>query len=189
METALKGVIIGDRWPKSEVEIVITVLEGEEDHWWGYDTRLDGNERNMTGASGMMSILSGCITVASAAIVDAGIDCVDLVSGGVAAIVYSPSTASNEKQKNDQVQTVLDPDPSEHRYIIASCVVGYLQSRDEVTELWIKGSIPSAVVSDKDNANDLIDSATQAAIATRTVLVEALKDSIDIKMERRNRLM
>ncbi|RQM08775.1 hypothetical protein DH86_00002491, partial [Scytalidium sp. 3C] len=35
LETALRGVIIGDRWPKSGVEVIITILEGEEDQWWG----------------------------------------------------------------------------------------------------------------------------------------------------------
>ena len=186
LETALKGVIIGDRWPKSGMEIIITVLEGEEDHWWVDDGRLDGGERDMTGASGMMSILSGCITVASAAIIDAGIDCVDLISGGVASMIRSPSDASNIKQKEDQVHIVLDPAPSEHKNIMASCIVGYLQSRDEVTELWIKGSIPDTGVSDECNINNLIESAIQAAVATRRVLAEALKDSIDLKLERRN---
>src|SRR5277367_4846504 len=33
LETALRGVIIGDRWPKSGVEVTITILEGEEDRW------------------------------------------------------------------------------------------------------------------------------------------------------------
>merc|ERR1711977_376795 len=37
LETALRGVIIGDRWPKSGVEVIITILEGEEDQWWGDD--------------------------------------------------------------------------------------------------------------------------------------------------------
>ena len=39
LETAIRGVIIGDRWPKSGVEVIITILEGEEDRWLG-----DGDE-------------------------------------------------------------------------------------------------------------------------------------------------
>ena len=179
LDTALKGVIIGDRWPKSGVEVIITVLEGEEDQWWINEATAGRREGNRAGASGMMSILSGCITVASAAIVNAGIDCVDLISGGVAAIVsQSPvSQIGLEKGcKKVKSQTVLDPAPMEHNDIIASCVVGYLQSRDEVTELWMKGNVPSTGAASDGEIDHLIGSAVQAAVAARLVLVEAIKE-------------
>ena len=118
IETALRGVIIGDRFPKSGCEVVITILEGEEDAFWG---DRQGGERS--GGWSMMSALAGCITVASAALVDAGIDCVDLVSGGVAALVKNGEPGTE--------QVVLDPAPVEHN-LKAACVVGYLQSRDEI---------------------------------------------------------
>ena len=63
------------------MDVIITILEGEEDRWVGDD------ESKASGQWGMMNVLSGCITVAAAAIADAGIDCVDTVSGGVAALV------------------------------------------------------------------------------------------------------
>lgn len=163
LETALRGVVIGERYPKSGCEVVITVLEGEEDGWWG-----DAGEGGKAGGWGMMNVLAGCITVASAALVDAGIDCVDLVSGGVAALT-GPASSQNEG-------LVLDPCPSEHD-IRAACVVGYLQSRDEITEMWMKGDAGSDV-------ETLIDHAVKASTLTRTVLAEAIKEATEVKMAR-----
>ena len=76
----MRGVLIGERWPKSGVDVIITVLESEE------DCQEDGLIAQASGEPGpssgwvMMSVLSGCITVASAALADAGIDCVDIVT-------------------------------------------------------------------------------------------------------------
>lgn len=181
LETALKGAIIGDRWPKSGLDVIVTILEGEEDQWLGDDARF---ESNRGGSSGLMSILSGCITVACAAIVDAGMDCVDLVSGGIAAIIQEPS---HDKEVNSQdYRIVLDPVPLEHSCIIASCVVGYLQSRDELTEVWIKGGMPVASpanqIDSKSIMVSLVDSAVRAASASRLVLVAAIEESVDSKI-------
>nr|OQO24872.1 hypothetical protein B0A51_06881 [Rachicladosporium sp. CCFEE 5018] len=157
LETALCGVVIGERWPKSAADVVITVLEGEDDGPAGTSD---------TGSSwGMLSVLAGCITAASAAIVDAGIDCVDLVSGGVAALVHDQSNG---------VTTVLDPAPAEHE-TRAACLVAYLQSRDEITEMWMKGDAGG-------DLEGLIESAVQSATLARTVLVEAVKDSTEAKV-------
>lgn len=163
LETALRGVIIGDRWPKSGVEVNITILEGEEDQWWGDE---GGNAE-----WGIMSVLSGCITVASAAIADAGIDCVDVVAGGVAAVVKSP-----------EPMLVLDPVPSEHKEIVAACIVGYLPQRDEITDLWVKGDIGHG---GKTNGyEELADNAVQAALGAHRVLIAALKETADMKIGR-----
>ncbi|EME40854.1 hypothetical protein DOTSEDRAFT_178087 [Dothistroma septosporum NZE10] len=159
LETALRGVIIGERWPKSGCEVIITVLEGEEDGWWG-----DAHSGTKAGGWGMMNVLAGCITVACAALADAGIDCVDMVSGGVAVL------ASNG---ND---VLLDPSPPEQD-IKAACVVGYLKSRDEVTEMWVKGDAGV-------HSEALIDSAVKAATLTRTVLADAVKEAADLKATR-----
>jgi exosome complex component MTR3 len=168
LETALRGVVIGERWPKSGVEVVVTVLEGEEDGWWGDATTGTGG-----GGSGwgMMNVLAGCMTVASAALVDAGIDCVDLVSGGVAAL------AGRDGSK----EVVLDPCPAEHENLQAGCVVGYLQSRDEVTEVWMKGDVGS-------EAERLVDEAVKAASLTRMVLVEAVKEAVQAKLPKLDEL-
>ena len=157
LETALRGVIIGERWPKSGVDVVITVLEGEEDSWWGDEGT--GGAFGI-GGWGLMSVLAGAITASSAALVDAGIDCVDVISGGVAAAVG---------QAGDQQETVLDPAPAEHENVMSCCVVGYLEARDEITELWVKGDagVHSAI---------LLDKAVEAASASRAVLVDAVMD-------------
>ena len=161
LENALRGVVIGERWPKSGCEVVITVLEGEEDAWWA-----DRQGAEKSGGWGMMSVLAGCITVASAALVDSGIDCVDLVSGGVAALVKDPDREEGE--------VVLDPAPSEHD-VKAACVVGYLQSRDEITEMWMKGDAAS-------ETETLVDQAMRAASLARTVLAEAVKEAAELKI-------
>lgn len=181
LETALRGVIIGDRSPKSGVEVIITILEGEEDRWWGDDVG-----RGITGAGdwGMMSVLSGCITVASAAIADAGIDCVDVASGGVAALVRGP--AGQEKQ--GPTALVLDPVPSEHQEIFAACTVAYLPARDEITDVWVKGEMSGSKSRNSSSQTatyeDLADNAVQAALGSRRVLVGALKETTELKMSR-----
>lgn len=187
LETALRGVIIGERWPKSGLEIIITVLEGEEDSLWNRD----GEGCSRTGGWGMMSILSGCITVASAALADAGIDCVDLVTGGVAAVVRNPSLRASKAQGKKAeaaitTQIISDPCPSEHSDFAASCVVAYLQSRDEITEIWAKGETLSPEITlgtDQTVFDSLIDLATEAAKAARLVLIQAISESTELKIQ------
>jgi len=172
LETALRGVIIGERWPKSACEVVITVLEGEDDAWFGEELGKSGNAgqgQQMSGW-GMMNVLAGCITAASAAIAAAGIDCVDLVAGGVAAL---PSSEP-EQVETESSLAVQDPCPSEQQSLRAACVVGYMQSRDEITELWMKGDVgPKPEL--------LIDQAVEAAVLTRAVLAEAVREAAQAK--------
>ena len=175
LETALRGILIGERWPKSGVDVIVTVLEGEED--CPLEALAEGNQGGRIGGWGLMSILSGCITVASAAVTDAGIDCVDLITGGVAAIVRQPSAP---------LQLVLDPCPSDHEEVVAACVIGYLQSRDEIPVLWAKGNIspsPSGKETKTLGFETLVDSAVEAAKGARRVLVEAIKESTEAKLE------
>lgn len=172
LETALQGILIGDRWPKSGIDIVVTVLEGEEEH-----SSLSG--ARSTEGWGIMSILSGCITVASAAIADAGIDCVDLATGGVAAMVQSPTGG---------LQLVLDPCPSDHNGVAAACVVGYLHSRDEITEAWALGNIDHSAFGTDSRAagiEPLMNMAIEAATAARLVLIEAIKEVTEAKIQSR----
>ncbi len=96
LETALRGVIIADRWPKSGVDVIVSVIEGDQDRGSPHDQDEE--------AWGMMNVLSNCATVASAALTDAGIDCVDTVAGGVAALV---SSGGGE----DEPTIVVDPLP------------------------------------------------------------------------------
>ncbi|KAL1652118.1 3'-5'-exoribonuclease [Diplodia intermedia] len=167
LEAALRGIVIGERWPKSGVDVIITVLEGEEDGWAGDELGLDPGVGNGSVGMGwgMMNVLAGCITVATAAIVDAGIDCVDMVAGGVAALV---------RNEAGEEELVLDPSPPEHKDLVAACVVGYLPGRDEITELWMKGDAGA-------RAEDLVERSVQAALASRLVLEEAVKESAALK--------
>ena len=159
LESALRGVIIADRWPKSGVDVIVTIIEGDQ----ARDELLPGS-----GDWDMMTVLSGCITVASAALVDAGIDCVDIVSGGVAA-------AAAHHEVDDGISFLADPVAMEHDKLLAVCCVAYLPTRDEITNLWIKSqlTVPDPVLYSK-----LIGRAVQAARGSNKALVEGLTGSL-----------
>ncbi|KAJ5558957.1 3' exoribonuclease family protein [Penicillium sp. DV-2018c] len=167
LETALRGAIIAERWPKSGLDITLTIVEAEDDRWWG--DAPDSHDASW----GMMNVLAGCITAASAAIADAHIDCLDLVSGGVAALVSDD--ASNAPR------LVLDVDPAEHRSVLSACVVAYMPTRDEITELWLKGDSSRAALEKDDGRTGheaLIDGAVDAARGANTILADAVRESI-----------
>jgi exosome complex component MTR3 len=172
LETAIRGAIIAERWPKSGLDITITVIEAEDDRWWG-------DAPNSHDASwGMMNVLAGCITAASAAIADAHIDCLDLVSGGVAALVADDESLSS----TGAPRLMLDMDPAEHRSIVSACVVAYMPARDEITELWLKGDSSRAALEKGDERTGheaLVDGAVDAARGANTVLAEAVRESIE----------
>ncbi|KAF2658823.1 hypothetical protein K491DRAFT_652450 [Lophiostoma macrostomum CBS 122681] len=170
LETALRGVVIGERWPKSGVEVVVTVLEGDEDGWWGEGGGggQDGPGSGSGSGWGLLNVLAGCVTVASAAMADAGIDCVDLVSGGVAAVVRD----ADGKENGRGVMRVLDPCPAEHGHVVAACAVGYLAGRDEITTLWMKGDVG-------ESYEALTDGATHAAAGSLSVLKEVLLEAVE----------
>ncbi|KAK4937028.1 3'-5'-exoribonuclease [Elasticomyces elasticus] len=159
LENALKGAIIPDRWPKSGVDVAVTVLEGEDDQETG--DRIAG--------LGMFNILAGCINVAMAAIADARLDCLDLLAAGVGAIILGPDM---------KPVRVLDPAAIEHPEMLSSCLVGYLPTRDEVVELWCNDS-GSTQSGDKElGFEQLVDSAVAAARGAQTVLKEVLLESL-----------
>ncbi|KAL8880262.1 MAG: hypothetical protein Q9192_008054 [Flavoplaca navasiana] len=189
LETALRGCLISERWPKSGVDVVITVLEGEDDG--AGNTMKEGAEDIGAGLSGwgMMSVLSGCMTVASAAIADAGIDCCDLVSGGVAAIVRQPNSPFLQTDDAEvlEKEIVLDPCPTEHADILAVCVVGFLRSRDEIAEVWSRGDMGQ--LSDGQGSGEsgfevLLERAVDAAVSSRLVLDAALREATEYKLQR-----
>lgn len=184
LETALKGAIIADRWPKSAVDVIVTILEGEEDRWWGDEVKPSDTEARHVSSCGMMNVLAGCITVASAAIADARIDCLDMVAGGVAAVVPIGDTTKSKEAGGREM--ILDPCPAEHEAIESACVVGYLPSRDEITEIWFKGGAAARNGTDEEGmgVEGLIDSAAIAAQASYTVLGEAVKESAEALLNR-----
>jgi len=149
LETALNGVIIPDRWPKSAIDIVITILEAEDDI------------QGVLQGIGNLNVVSGCITVASAALLDAQIDCLDLVTGGVAAVV---------PKDDGKAIKILDPAPFEESSLNAVCVVGYMPARDEMTLIWAKGNISSNEDEHMIGFDSLVDSAVNAAKGAHVVL-------------------
>lgn len=163
LETSLRGAILGDRWPKSGVDIVVSVIEADQDR---SSPATDPDEELW----GLMNVLSGCITVASAALADAGIDCVDTVSGGVAAVIEG-------EDESKESALVVDPVPAEHGKIVAACCVAYLPNRDEVTNLWLKGDLPAS--SDGTLHLKMLDKALHAARQADQVIVAALKESAE----------
>lgn len=173
LETALRGIILGERFPKSGVDVIITILEGDEDSWsWGSD------ETSSTRGWGSLGVLAGCVSVASAALVDAGIDILDVIVGGVAAIVSTEG--NNTHSQSDDLESkgviVLDPNPVEHDNIIAGCVVAYIASRDEMPLLWLKGSVSGP------DAEKLIDAAVKSAQSTRRVVDDVIKAATKQKL-------
>lgn len=159
LETALRGAIIADRWPKSGVDIVVTIVEGEK----ARQTALEEGSEEWD----MMNVLRGSIMVAAAALADAGIDCVDTISGGVAALVMDA--------KNTEPRIVLDPVPSEHDKILAACCVAYLPGRDEITNLWLKGH----VLSSKGSLHsELISRAVHASKGVKGAMAISLNEAL-----------
>lgn len=159
LETALRAAVLADRWPKSGVDVIVTIVEGDYE---GNTARPRRHE-----AWDLMNVLSACITVASAAIIDAGIDCIDSVAGGVAGLVRTGA--------DDSPTIVLDPAVSESTAVLAACCVAYLPSRDEISAVWLKGQLPP---SDSTSHLRLVGMATQAAKGTSLPLLGGLADSL-----------
>ncbi|KAK7748905.1 3'-5'-exoribonuclease [Cytospora paraplurivora] len=160
LETAMRGAIIADRWPKSGVDIIVSVIEGDQDRSLSrgkYDEAWD-----------TMNVLAGCITVASAALVDAGIDCVDTVAGGVAALVSGGD-------QDSKPELVVDPLASQHDKILAACCVAYLPERDEITNLWFKGDLPAT---DTSLYTGMVEKGILASQSANRVLVDCLREAV-----------
>ena len=167
LESALKGTVILDRWPKSAIDVIVTILEAEEDEWSGRQ-----GQHGTRGVPGMdmMNTLAGCITAASAALAHARIDCLDLLAGGVMAVI---------RETNGSLTKALDPCPIEHEDIVSACVVGYLPTRKEVTEVWIKGDLAASSMDGLSTVDEVMESASLAARASYLVLQEAVRESAE----------
>jgi exosome complex component MTR3 len=105
--------------------------------------------------------------VAAAALADAGIDCVDTVAGGVAALVQDADDSTPS--------IVVDPIPSEHQKVLAACCVAYLPIRDEVTNLWFRGDLPA---SDMELYTHLVEKGIQASKNANRVLIGCLGETV-----------
>lgn len=104
LEAAISPSIQLDTLPKSIIYLYVFILE----------------------ADGETSTLAAAITCASAAIADASIECIDLVTGSAAVI-------------NRERRLVMDPTDDDEIGKMFSVVVGYMAVKDELTELWSYG--------------------------------------------------
>ncbi|KAA8893160.1 3' exoribonuclease family, domain 1-domain-containing protein [Sphaerosporella brunnea] len=149
LQVALARSVKTATYPKSGIDVFVTVLdcEGSIDD---YNTL------------GIMQALAGAITCASAAIADAGIECVDLVSAGIAAAV------------GEQGSLVMDPSPLDGYDVKAAALVGYMAGRDEITLLWTKGELNI----EGGDFESVVDKAVEVATQIRTVLNEAVKERV-----------
>jgi hypothetical protein len=71
--------------------------------------------------------------------------------------------------------------------MIAFCVVGHLGSRDRPTELWMSGdttSLYQASSYEHGGVIFLVDAAVQAAMASQSVLLEAIKESKGLALQK-----
>jgi exosome complex component MTR3 len=183
LETALRGVIIAERWPKSGVDIVVTVLEAEQ-AFSTFDsvTRPQDQDPDIYNGSSSLTVLAGAITVASAAIVDAGIDCLGYVVGGVAVVVPEPSATLGHQKSHSISKAIADPDYSETHDISVACVVAYMAAQDQILGMWLQGQeYLSHEALKADSAllyENLIDRAVEAAhavdLALQTTVVSRL---------------
>jgi exosome complex component MTR3 len=159
--TALVRSIVLERYPKSSIEIMVTVLDCED------------------GPHSDVGVLSGAITAGSAALADAGVECVDLVCGGVAGL-------------DGEGQVVLDPGPGECTAVVG---VGYLAARDEMTVLWTRGGMSVELEEDQmdmggeSEMEKAIGAACKAAREVRKVLNEAVAERLVVELEEKENAM
>lgn len=150
LQIALSRGIKASAYPKSGIDIFVTVLDCEG--------AIDDD------GLGAMQALAGAITCASAAVADAGIECVDLVSAGIAAVV--------EDASGDGIMTVLDPSPLDQYNVKTAALVAYMAGRDEVSLMWVRGEAEGSVF------EGIVDSAVQVATIVRAVVNEAVKERV-----------
>ncbi|KAF8470195.1 3' exoribonuclease family, domain 1-domain-containing protein [Kalaharituber pfeilii] len=194
LTSALQRSILLEKYPKSGIEVFVTVLDCEGDA--GSLFNASGYVRRTMGGGGgggdqgvdvgLLGVLAGAITCASAAIADAGIECLDLVSGGVSALVRKSSLSSSTTTSNNELVIVQDPSPEEHGPgdIIAACAVGHMAARGELTDLWTRGVCIASIGNDgeedgeDDELDKLMKNAIEAATQTRKVLNAAVAERL-----------
>ncbi|KAI5801527.1 3' exoribonuclease family, domain 1-domain-containing protein [Peziza echinospora] len=189
LATALQRSILLEKYPKAGIDVFITVLdcEGEAGAISGVSSFLGGGGGGSGGAGvdvGLLGVLAGAITCASAAIADAGIECVDLVTGGVSALVRKRGLVSigDNSTASQELIVVQDPSPEEHdpNDVIAAYVVGYMAAREELTEIWMRGAVDVSLDDDsaESDLDRLMDGAIMAATETRRVLNEGVAERL-----------
>ncbi|KAF8541403.1 exoribonuclease [Trichophaea hybrida] len=162
LQIALASSVKTAAYPKSGIDVFVTVLDCE------------GSIEEGGEWLGCMQALAGAITCSSTAIADAGIECVDLVSAGIAAAV----------EKESGIELVMDPSPLDRYDIKAAVLVGYMAGRDELTLMWTKGDLEIVDETGKSGEfENVVDKAVGVATQMRAVLNEAVKERVVIGLE------
>ena len=173
LEGALRAVVIAERWPKSCIEVVVTILETD----MALSARTASNDSPIEESVASMLLLSGCINAASAALLHAGIDCIDVLTGGAAVLLARPLNMVDQVSSEEySLEVVLDPYSYHSDDIAFTCVIGYLGAQDEIANMWIRTGSRSlrhpAATNDK-TMEQLIQGAVEAAAATRAIVIRA----------------
>ena len=193
LQIALARSIRTAAYPKSGIDVFVTVLDCEG----SIDEGGDG--------LGCMQVLAGAITCSSAAVADAGIECVDLVSAGIAAVVAGGGSGGSGSEQQGQaghgsssgsggnpaaasaaaaaaaaadVTLVMDPSPLDRYEVKAAALVGYMAGRDELTLVWTKGELEAG-----NEFERVVDGAVEAATLVRAVLNEAVRERPAMALE------
>jgi exosome complex component MTR3 len=147
----IEPMLLGHLFPKSGIDVNISVLE----------------------YSGKWSLLAIAANATSAAIAEAGIDVVDLVSAS--------SFASTDNG------LVIDPTGDEEDSASAGGVVGYMASMGKVTDLWVTGSVEVEEEGDMDvdsghvRFGEMLKKVVSAAADARLVINHALMELVKEK--------
>lgn len=162
LQIAISGMVRASAYPKSGIDVFVTVLdcEGRIEEMIGVDAAEGEGERASLGA---MQVLTGAITCASTAIADAGIECVDLVAAGMAALVEA---------KDGKDMVVMDPSPLDGWQVRAAVLVGYMAARDEITLVWSRGEVGV------EEFTGVMESAVEVATKVRGVVNDAVRERL-----------
>jgi len=143
--------LLGHLFPKSGIEVNIGVL----------------------GYTGKWSLLAIATNAVSAAIAEAGIDVVDLVSASSFAVMDEG--------------LVIDPTGEEEEAALAGGVIGYMASTGEITDAWITGQLEMEANGDMDldsghvRFGEVLKTAVSAAEDARLVINHALMQMVKEK--------
>ncbi|KAK8847601.1 hypothetical protein IAR55_005460 [Kwoniella newhampshirensis] len=136
-------------YPKSSIDIYLVVLESDA----------------------LSNVLSAGLTVASAAVADAGIDMYGLGVGGV--LMDKSSVDGGVGVGVEEDGLLLDPSKDEETRAKGMIVVGSMPALGKVTNLFLTGEV------DVDQAVDMIDKAISASKETHTILAQALVEGAE----------
>ncbi|KAK9467962.1 3' exoribonuclease family, domain 1-domain-containing protein [Lipomyces arxii] len=146
------------QYPKSGIAISVVVISGSP------------------SAAGLMKqVAAACVTVAGVALVDAGIELTDIVTG--CAVKFGAGV-------NDKVELDLDSDgvPGDRPDIVGRGVVSYMAGRDEITGFWFDDESPNADSSNLVESTfvNVVTVATDGAKEVRKIVNSVLLQQVQL---------